>query len=633
MADTRSEAPATGSAPADDIRFRGPRLVNRLFYRTIDFLLRRPILAWFQLKPVNAGVVPRTGAGIVLGNHTALFDPIWLYAMLRRPVYFAASEDLFRQPALARVIRWFGAFPKRKNASGDVGAMRSIFHLLKTGCLVGIYPEGVRTWDGTNGPIIPGIARLIRKLRVPVYTCRTEGGYLAQPRWARRYRRIPMQGVFTRLYDDDAIPADDGQIVSDIAAAIHNADYTMTVDPALDRRKGLAVNITRVLYRCPSCGTFEGLKIVQPLSTNRVECASCFTSWVVSAASRLAETDENGEREGDWATLAELYARIRAMPLAPIRPVSRLRLAEGERLYLASRPRFLFKQEQFPNIRVLAFGRAFLTDRRLIFRTRLGTPLDAPLGVARRAVGRPRRQDALHARGENLPHPVPQRERDEMVRRHLPAPGGRRRRGGRGMSGAFLRLAAMRSSVRRYLADRPVGDADIAAILEAARLAPSAENAQPWRFVIVRDPALRLRLVEEAFSGIYRRSRRIDAPVFLALCGVHGAVDLAGQGGRPLLVHAHRLRYRGRARGARRRRPRARHLLDRDVRPAPGAPRAGDPRRGEPDRTDRPGVARRSRAGGPAREGAQAPVGYRVVRPMGRAVRRGSVRERVGDGE
>src|SRR4030042_5420898 len=87
--------------------------------------------------------------------------PIWLYAMLRRPVYFAATEDLFRQPLLARVIRWFGAFPKRKNAAGDIGAMRSIFHLLKTGCLVGIYPEGMRTWDGTNGPIITDIGRII----------------------------------------------------------------------------------------------------------------------------------------------------------------------------------------------------------------------------------------------------------------------------------------------------------------------------------------------------------------------------------------------------------------------------------------------------------------------------------------
>jgi 1-acyl-sn-glycerol-3-phosphate acyltransferase len=379
MADPRPEAPVPRSASSDDLRLRGPRLVNRLFYRAATALFRRPILSWFQLTPVNAGVVPKSGAGIVLGNHTALFDPIWLYAMLRRPVYFAATEDLFRQPALARVIRWFGAFPKRKNATGDIGAMRNIFHLLKTGCLVGIYPEGVRTWDGTNGPIIPGIARLIRKLRVAVYTCRTEGGYLAQPRWASRYRRIPMRGMFSRLYAADAIPADDGRILSDIAEAIRNPDYGMTVDPALSRKKGLAVNVTRVLYRCPTCGTQEGLKIVLPHATNRIECSSCFGSWVVNADSRLAETDENGTPEGEWTTLADLYARIRQMPLTPIRPVARLGLADGEQLFLASRPRFLFKQEQFPNLRVLAFGRVYLTSRRLMFRTRLGIPLDAPI--------------------------------------------------------------------------------------------------------------------------------------------------------------------------------------------------------------------------------------------------------------
>jgi len=299
--------------------------------------------------------------------------------MLHRPVYFAATEDLFRQPLLARLLRWFGAFPKRKNATGDVGAMRSIFRLLQNGCLVGIYPEGVRTWDGSNGTIIPGIARLIQKLKVPVYACRTEGSYLAQPRWASRYRRIPLRGVFSRLYAADAIPADEARIVSDIAAAIRNLDYELSVDPALSRRKGLAVNVTRLLYRCPACGTQEGLKIVLPHATNRIECSSCFSSWVVNAASRLAETDENGQPDGDWIPLAEIYARTREMPLVPIRPVARLGLAEDERLFLASRPRFLFKQERFPDIRVFAFGRLFLTSRRLVFRTRLGIPLDTPL--------------------------------------------------------------------------------------------------------------------------------------------------------------------------------------------------------------------------------------------------------------
>ena len=94
---------------------------------------------------------------------------------------------------------------------------------------------------------------------------------------------------------------------------------------------------------------------------------------------------------------------------------------------------------------------------------------------------------------------------------------------------SFLELAGARSSTRRYDLSRPVTDRHLRAVLEAARLAPSAENAQPWRFVVVRDPAVRRRLVEEAFGGIYRPTRRIEAPVYLVLCGVRGAVDLAGR--------------------------------------------------------------------------------------------------------
>ena len=93
----------------------------------------------------------------------------------------------------------------------------------------------------------------------------------------------------------------------------------------------------------------------------------------------------------------------------------------------------------------------------------------------------------------------------------------------------FHDLVAARSSVRRYDPNRPVSDEHLAAILETARLAPSAENAQPWRFVVVRDPAVRARLAAEAFSGIYLKSRRNNAPVFLALCSVHAAIGLAAR--------------------------------------------------------------------------------------------------------
>ncbi len=72
-------------------------------------------------------------------------------------------------------------------------------------------------------------------------------------------------------------------------------------------------------------------------------------------------------------------------------------------------------------------------------------------------------------------------------------------------------LARSRCSTRAYKED-PVPEADILTVLEAARLAPSASNKQPWHFVVVRDPGRRAELTRIAggqrFVG--------EAPVVIA---------------------------------------------------------------------------------------------------------------------
>lgn len=363
-----------GSSP----RYKQVRLVNRLFYRVMTGLLRGFIIRYFQLQPVNTEVVPDRGPAILLANHTTMFDPIWVYVMLHRPVYFAATEDLFRQRWLGRLIRWFGAFPKRKAAS-DISALRSIFSIAHKGGLIGVFPEGVRSWDGTVQPVFHGIAKLIRKLEVPVYVCRLDGAYYVYPRWAHKWRRVPVKATFSQLYAPKDIPDDDATIMKDISEVIRTPEGALNFDPSRYSYRGLAVDLTHVLYRCPSCGTQEGLKVVKPTSTNRVECSSCFSSWVIDVACRLSIVDESGKPEGNWTPLPHYYERIKSMPLTPIRSEARLGLAPGEQIYLISRPHFIFMQEKFPNLRVFAFGRAFLTDRRLLFRTRIGVPLAAPL--------------------------------------------------------------------------------------------------------------------------------------------------------------------------------------------------------------------------------------------------------------
>lgn len=80
----------------------------------------------------------------------------------------------------------------------------------------------------------------------------------------------------------------------------------------------------------------------------------------------------------------------------------------------------------------------------------------------------------------------------------------------------FLSLVRARQSDRAYDASRPVEPEKLARIIEAARLAPSACNAQPWHFVVVDDPALAAR-VGEATAGLGMNKFARQAPVHILL--------------------------------------------------------------------------------------------------------------------
>ncbi len=69
---------------------------------------------------------------------------------------------------------------------------------------------------------------------------------------------------------------------------------------------------------------------------------------------------------------------------------------------------------------------------------------------------------------------------------------------------ATMKVIQDRRSIREYAPD-PVSAEDIDKILEAARQAPSGENAQPWRFIVVKDELTRKKLGAIAGGGSGRR--------------------------------------------------------------------------------------------------------------------------------
>ncbi|UCE04879.1 MAG: nitroreductase family protein [bacterium] len=85
------------------------------------------------------------------------------------------------------------------------------------------------------------------------------------------------------------------------------------------------------------------------------------------------------------------------------------------------------------------------------------------------------------------------------------------------MPKSISELIQSRRSVRRYQ-NKPVERDKILQCIEAARLAPSAENIQPWRFIILDDPDIIKGFSKYAFSGIYSPTRfAAKAPVIIVI--------------------------------------------------------------------------------------------------------------------
>lgn len=87
----------------------------------------------------------------------------------------------------------------------------------------------------------------------------------------------------------------------------------------------------------------------------------------------------------------------------------------------------------------------------------------------------------------------------------------------------FLELAQKRCSIRKYLST-PIEEEKLNYILEAARMAPSAANFQPWEFLIITEEEGRKKVAE-----CYPREWVNQAPLFIVVCGDHNQSWKRGQ--------------------------------------------------------------------------------------------------------
>ena len=91
----------------------------------------------------------------------------------------------------------------------------------------------------------------------------------------------------------------------------------------------------------------------------------------------------------------------------------------------------------------------------------------------------------------------------------------------------FYEVITTRRSVRSYRPD-PIPEDALGRVLNAARIAPSAGNRQPWKFILVTDEGLRRQLV----PACNEQSFIAEAPVIIAaVCAFKTHYDESGYPG------------------------------------------------------------------------------------------------------
>lgn len=75
-----------------------------------------------------------------------------------------------------------------------------------------------------------------------------------------------------------------------------------------------------------------------------------------------------------------------------------------------------------------------------------------------------------------------------------------------------------RRSVRKF-SDRQISDDDMSLIIEAGRWAPSGANAQPWKFIVIRDREVIISIGDVCYYSIFKSRHVCEASVVVVILG------------------------------------------------------------------------------------------------------------------
>ena len=210
----------------------------------------------------------KKGQYLVLFNHQTAFDQFFVGISFGKPIYYIASEDLFSNGFVSKIIKHLVAPIPIKKQTTDVRAVLNCIKVAREGGTIALAPEGNRTYSGKTEYMNPAIVPLVKKLGLPLVLYRIEGGYGVHPRWSDVVRGGGMRAYVCRVVEKEEYSSlTDDELMTLIREGLW-------VDEANGDKcyphKKRAEYLERALYVCPYCGLSEFES-----RGDTVECKKC----------------------------------------------------------------------------------------------------------------------------------------------------------------------------------------------------------------------------------------------------------------------------------------------------------------------------------------------------------------------
>jgi glycerol-3-phosphate dehydrogenase (NAD(P)+) len=164
------------------------RGVNPIVYWLVRAVFQPFFHLYFRLSRIGREHVP-DGPVIFAANHRSFLDPFVIATIARRPMYYVAKEELFRNRLFGWWLNALGAFPVRRG-TGDADMLETAKAILARGDTVLIFPEGTRIRPGSLGRPRRGVGRLALETGAPVVPVAVHGTEAVRNGWRIRPHKV-----------------------------------------------------------------------------------------------------------------------------------------------------------------------------------------------------------------------------------------------------------------------------------------------------------------------------------------------------------------------------------------------------------------------------------------------------------